>query len=59
MKKKKPIDLAADFDAAMVRPLDKGQKEMLQLMKEAKNKNGSINWKLLKKLIREKDKSAK
>jgi hypothetical protein len=26
MKKKKVIDLAADFDAGMVRPLDKGEK---------------------------------
>ena len=59
MKKKKPIDLNADFDAAMVKPLNKGEKEMLQLMKEARNKDGSVNWKLLEKLIGEKAKSAK
>jgi len=59
MKKKKEIDLNADFDAEMVKPLNKAEREMMQLMKEARNKNGSINWKLLEKLIGEKAKSAK
>ena len=58
-KKKKGIDLNTNFDAEMVRPLNSAEKEMLQLMKEARNKNGSINWKLLERLIGEKAKSAK
>ena len=56
---KKKIDLNADFNAEIVKPLNKEEREMMQLMKEARNKDGSINWKLLEKLIGEKAKSAK
>ena len=58
-KKKKEIDLNADFDAEMVKPLNTAEKEMLELMKGARNKDGSINWKLFEKLIGQKAKSAK
>ena len=58
VKKKKKEDGEVYGDIPMFQ-LDKEDKRMIRLMKEARNENGSVNWKLFEKLITEDAKSGK